>query len=353
MVKADVIVDLQAGDTGKGKVAYNLMNQYGAVMRYNGGGNAGHTIHVRKNPFVCTDKPLYTKVITHQLPCGVLGKRMSIIGPECVVNIADLEAEIRGLELQGFSDVREHLMVDYRAHVVTDTHLEEDGRDVVIGTTKKGIGPAYMSKIERTGIRVGDLPSHNFKVCDVIDVFYNNTRSYFQFPFEDTIRVLCEGAQGYQLDVNFGKYPFVTASHCVSGAVCLNGIPPNAIEKVIGVMKVYETYVGNDPEREMKNDPWLEKIQELGGEIGATTGRKRKVNWLNLNEVVTAIQVNGVTEIYVNKIDILEKVDKYGVYADGLNFISTAKQFQKFVESFIKERTNVTQIRWSRSAQTL
>jgi adenylosuccinate synthase len=344
MVQADVIVDLQAGDCGKGKITSHLAPNYDGVLRYNGGGNAGHTIFVKG-----------VKIVTHQVPCGVLHGKVSIIGPECVVNIDELIDETNMLESFGFNP-KDLLYVDYRTHVITQTHLDEDGKDTRIGTTRKGIGPAYASKANRDGIRIEELVELPFRVGNVYDMFHTNPKSYFINEWGERIanpKILCEGAQGYQLDINFGRYPFVTSSHCTTGAVCLNGIPPQAIDRVFGIMKAYRTYVGNDESWCKSDDPALLKIQTAGNEVGATTGRKRKTDWLDLDEIIPACKVNGVTRIYINKVDVLEEVDKFGVYAGGLNYFSNSENFVKFVETYLRERHDIKDIIWSRSPSTV
>lgn len=342
-IDCDVIVDLQAGDCGKGKIANALAPEYDGVLRYNGGPNAGHTIYIEDR-----------KVVTHQVPCGVFHEKTSIIGPECVVNVEELEAEIRMIEDLGFPEVRKHLYVDYRAHRITKAHLRKDKSDSVIGTTKKGIGPAYADKSNRTGQRVGDIPESDrtFQVGDVYDMFFGSTpKKYFPFMSWDKsrLRLLAEGAQGYQLDINFGRYPYVTSSHCVAGAVCLNGLAPKNINKVYGVMKAYQTYVGNDASWGKSKDTALKDIQWVGKEFGATTGRERKTDWLDLDAIIPACKINGVSRIYINKMDVLEQVGKFAVYAQGLNHFSTSENFVNFVEAYIHERHWDTEIIWSRS----
>lgn len=345
-LKCDVIVDLQAGDSGKGKIANALAPYYDGVMRYNGGPNAGHTIYIGDQ-----------KVVTHQVPCGVFHNKPSIIGPECVVNVEELEAEIQMIEDLGFEKVRELLYVDYRAHRITKEHLRKDKSDSVIGTTKKGIGPAYADKSNRVGLRVGDIPEskQTFLVGDVYDIFYgSHYTKYFSPEWDrDYTLLLAEGAQGYQLDINFGRYPFVTSSHCVAGGVCLNGIAPRDIGEVIGVMKAYQTYVGNDKTWCKSKDPALKEIQVAGNEFGATTGRERKTDWLDLDAIIPACKISGVSRIYINKIDVLEGVGKFGVYAQGLNNFSTSKNFVNFVEAYIYARHPKVGIIWSRSPKTV
>jgi adenylosuccinate synthase len=335
----DVIVDLQYGDTGKGKVAHALAasGEYNLVLRYNGGANAGHTVYHNGQ-----------KVVTHQVPIGVLFGIKSVIGPGCVVNIGALAREIQDLMFLGIK-TEGLIFVDKRAHVVTQQHLEEDGSDAKIGTTKQGIGPAYRDKYGRVGKRIGDdvlsdfgkeFTSSMFTVVDIYEMLYSNRESY---------QILCEGAQGFHLDVDWGEYPYVTSSHCTIGSAVLNGIPPKKIRKVIGTMKAYETYVGNRTDYTDETNPIFKRIQELGQEFGATTGRPRKVNWMSLDRVIMATNVNGVTDIIINKADVLQEAGQFSTIFDGVR--CTFKEydnFKNFVDSIIHEQCGYKiKITWS------
>jgi adenylosuccinate synthase len=328
---ADAIVDLQAGDTGKGKVAHAIAKDYDLVIRYNGGANAGHTVYHDGQ-----------KIVTHQVPIGVLFGIPSVIGLGCVVNIQKLIEEIRQLNSQGIF-TEGLILIDKRAHIVTDTHIEEDSLDLKIGTTRQGIGPTYRDKYARKGTRIGDINTSmytDFKVVDIYDILHVN-----RVPR----RILCEGAQGFQIDIDWGDYPYVTSSHCTIGSVLLNGIPPQKLRKVIGIMKAYETYSGFKTTFQDENDADLEKIQEAGGEFGATTGRKRKVRWLNLDGVIKAINVNGVTELIINKLDIMDEVGVFKLVRDGkLMQFETMERFKAEVETTINlYTTSVQRIVWS------
>lgn len=282
---ADVIVDLQAGDTGKGKVAHSLASSgdYTHVVRYNGGGNAGHTIFHNGN-----------KYVTHFIPCGVLYGIRSIIGPGCVVDPFKLEKEINELESAGFK-VRENLFIDKRVHIILPSHIEEDSKDQMIGTTKTGNGPAYRNKYNRSGVRAKEyLPKE--MLIDIYEEFHGSNR----------VRILFEGAQGFELDIDWGDYPYVTSSHCTVGSAILNGVPPHKIRNVYGVAKAYRTYVG---QKKFEGDSdFFQLIREEGQEFGATTGRPRQINWIDLNDLAKAINLNGVTNLVINKIDVLDKV---------------------------------------------
>ncbi len=327
---ADVIVDLQAGDTGKGKVAHALAKEYDLILRYNGGANAGHTVYHDGK-----------KVVTHLVPIGVLFGIPSVIGLGCVVNIKKLEQEIKDLNDSGFN-TDGLIFVDERAHLVLDKHIEEDSSESKIGTTRQGIGPTYRDKYNRTGMRMGGLgtqPSSLFSVIDTYELFHNKHNDW---------KILCEGAQGFQIDIDWGDYPYVTSSHCTIGSAILNGIPPQSISKVFGIMKAYETYSGFKTTFQDENDTILQQIQEAGGEFGATTGRKRKVRWLDLDGVIKAININGVTDLIINKADILEKVGTFKYMFKGqLTECESLTDFQDRVEQILNRNTEVIHITWS------
>ena len=293
---ADVIVDLQFGDTGKGKVAHALAasGDYNMVLRYNGGSNAGHTVYHNGK-----------KIVTHQVPIGVLFGIPSVIGLGCVVNVEKLVEEIEELNNAGI-DTRDLIFVDRRAHLVQPHHLKEDAKDTEIGTTKQGIGPAYRDKYWRKGTRASEVAVD--KEATFIPPFW--VIDFYQeiLQSDEQYKILCEGAQGFHLDIDWGEYPYVTSSHCTVGSACLNGIPPQKIRKVIGTMKAYETYVGNRTDYTDSENEVFKKIAEVGQEFGATTGRPRKVNWLSLSNVIQAANINGVTDLIINKADVLKAV---------------------------------------------
>lgn len=315
-MKADVIVDLQYGDCGKGKVAHHLARtrNYTHVLRYNGGCNAGHTIYHNGKKF-----------ITHHVPCGVFFGIKSIIGSGCVVNPQQLLKEIRELE-EGGVDTKGLIFVAKNAHVITQDHLDEENAEKKIGTTKRGNGPAYRDKYARTGIRAKDCPELEPFLIDLLPEL-NQPENY----------VLCEGAQGFGLDIDWGDYPFVTSSHCTTAGALLNGIPPKALNEVWGVMKCYETYVG--AKKFELNNPVFSKIRTIGKEYGATTGRPRQVSWTDMNLVSNAILVNGVTHVVINKMDVLDEVGTWNVFdQDGqVNVLNDQEGFQNYFLNFLKE----------------
>ena len=329
---ADIIVDLQAGDTGKGKVAHHLSkipNEYTHVVRYNGGGNAGHTIYHDGEKFV-----------THYIPVGVIYGIKSIIGPGCVVNVKDLFKEIEELELGGFK-VRQNLWIDKRVHIITDEHQNEEGSETKIGTTKKGNGPCYRDKYSRTGLRAESVPELENFLIDCYEEFHET---------DGQVRILFEGAQGFELDIDWGDYPYVTSSHCTVGGAILNGVPPQKIRNVYGVCNAYRTYVGNKEFE--KPSEIFDKIREVGNEYGATTGRKRQIDWINFDDIIKACNINGVTHLIINKLDVLEEVNNFSFYYKDNNVTSngTSEFFQTYFKLTIKVKCpDIEEITFSKS----
>ena len=287
MQKLDIIVDLQYGDSGKGKVAHFLCkkNTYTHVLRYNGGSNAGHTIFHKGKKFV-----------THQVPVGVFYGIRSIIGNGCAVDPEALAKEIKELE-EADVKVKGILFVARNAHVVTSKHKQEDGGDKKIGTTKRGIGPMYRDKYARVGVRAESVSSLKPYLVDLYQEFHSSRKNSV---------ILGEGAQGFGLDIDWGDYPFVTSSHCTTAGALLNGFSPKEVRNVWGVAKAYETYVGN--KKFEPSEKIFQKIRDVGEEYGATTGRPRQCNWMDMDMLEKAIKINGVTHLVINKIDVLNSI---------------------------------------------
>ena len=317
MLTADVIVDLQYGDCGKGKVAHFLCKtkKYTHVLRYNGGANAGHTIFHNGKKFV-----------THQIPAGVFFGIKSVIGSGCVLDPEQFFAELKMLN-EGGVDTAGKIFVAENAHIITTEYKEEDKRvGAKIGTTGRGNGPAYREKYGRTGKRATTVPELAPYLLDLYKEWYSGKK----------VHVLAEGAQGFGLDIDWGDYPFVTSSHCTTAGALLNGLPPTAIKHVWGVAKVYETYVGSkkfQPEGEV-----FDKIADIGEEYGATTGRRRQTNWMDMQTLERAIRMNGVTHIVFNKVDVLRTVGQWAAYEDGKKIeFKNEKQFYDFIGKRLKK----------------
>ena len=288
-IDVDVVLGLQFGDEGKGKITHRLAKQgYDAVFRFNGGGNAGHTIYHNGQ-----------KYVTHLIPCGIFYNTLSVIGNGCVVDINKFFVELDYLRNNGFDTSL--VKIATNAHLITEEHKEEDSKDVKIGTTRTGNGPCYRDKYARKGVRADNFSELKPYLIDTYDLIYNSGAESF----------LAEGAQAFGLDIDWGDYPYVTSSHCGIGAVLLNGFNHNHIRNVYGVMKAYSTYVG--AKKFEPDEPQFDKLRNIGGEFGATTGRPRQCNWLDLNLVEKAVKINGVNHILVNKMDILQSLSKeYG-----------------------------------------
>jgi len=324
MIKfADVILDLQQGDCGKGKISSHLTKKgtYTHVVRFNGSNNAGHTIYHDNK-----------KLVTHSIPAGVIHGVKSIIGPGCVLNVNHFFKELKELEDAGIA-TGEAVFVANNTHIITESHITEDRTDVKIGTTRRGNGPAYRDKYDRKGIRAKEIPELKPYLIDVYDEFYG----------DKDCRILLEGAQGFYLDIDWGDYPYVTSSHCTVGSAIMNGVPPQKIRHVWGAAKIYETYVGSK-RFEPEGSVFL-KIRELGSEFGATTGRPRQCNWLNLDNLQKALLINGVTDLVLSKIDVLQQLGVWSLYHGG-NLVSFSSE-NDMVEYIIDSLNPTLRIYWS------
>jgi len=299
MIKAvDIIFGLAWGDEGKGKISNAISKNYDIVCRWNGGPNAGHTVYLN-------DK----KYKTHLIPCGVFQNKLSVIGPNCVINIDKFFDEIEYLKREGFDTSL--IKVSPKAHIITEKHIQYDLKFLKpkLGTTGQGIAPAYADKALRTGKLAG-----------------NYLDKQYLWDGELYGEILCEGAQSFWLDLNYGDYPYVTSSETLPYSACSLGFSPKKIREIIGVAKIYDTKSGVDPlfPESLWLDEELNKIIHLGKEYGTTTGRKRLVNWLNFNKLLNAIRISGTTKLIINKCDILQELNIFKIRLDnelGPNFI--------------------------------
>jgi adenylosuccinate synthase len=335
-----VVVGAQWGDEGKGKLVDVLAERADWVVRYQGGANAGHTVHIADKSFVL-----------HQIPSGILhpGVRCAI-GNGVVLDVETLFAEIDELVSDGI-DVEGRLYVSDRAHLVLPYHKLVDGQSSAskeIGTTGRGIGPAYEDKYGRRGIRVLDLrdPERLRKLVErgvahaniqlatsgpkradvgyTLDVLDRFTKRLLPLAEDVGLKihraisggaaVLLEGAQGSLLDIDHGTYPYVTSSSTTSGGAATGvGIAPKELDSVIGVVKAYTTRVGNGPLPTEFDEPLATEIRQLGNEFGATTGRPRRCGWFDGVVVRYAARVNGLTDLAVTKLDVLDTIDRIGL----------------------------------------
>lgn len=285
----DICCGLNWGDEAKGKIVAELAksNNYNFICRWAGGSNAGHTVYVNG-----------TKFKTHIIPCGIFYNIPSIIGPECVVNINSFNKEIEYLRANGFNT--DLIKISPNAHLITEYHIKEDIEKYKSqGTTAQGIAPCYRDKYGRIGKRVRDVEYFKSYIWD--EQLYGN--------------ILCEGAQGFWLDINQGNYPYVTSSSTLPYAACSLGFSPKLIRKIYGASKIYDTRSGIDPdfpEELLKDDELLSIIKE-GKEYGTTTNRMRKVNWLNLDKLIKSINISGTTDIIISKTDIVDKLKKFKI----------------------------------------
>ena len=317
-MKQDVLIGLQHGDEGKGKISKCLsdMNNYDCYVRFNGGPNAGHTIIYNNE-----------EIVLHQLPCGILKNKPCLISSDCVVDIDKLKSEIILLESKGIK-VIDNLYISNMCHIITEESIMEDCKNNKIGTTNSGIGQTYSKKALRTGKRIECIEQYEPKIYTLVEPFM------FLDKFKN---IFFEGAQGFELDINYGDYPYVTSSSCIAQSIFRNGGNMFKNTEVFGVCKLYDTYVGSKDFGD-ETDKDLIKLGEIGEEFGATTGRKRKCNWLNLKKLLIACNINRVSTIYINKCDIIKKLGIYKLYdiQDKLFIFSKYDDMIEYIEITLK-----------------
>ncbi|MCH5214561.1 MAG: adenylosuccinate synthase [Muribaculaceae bacterium] len=336
MQKLDVVLGLQWGDEGKGKIVDVLTPRYDVVARFQGGPNAGHSLYFGDKSFVL-----------HTVPSGIFREgTMNLIGNGVVIDPVILLEEIKDIEKMGI-DVASKLYISKRAHLILPTHLlldrasEQAKGDKKVGTTGKGIGPAYTDKISRNGLRVGDLlrPDFNARfdalvrehksrlngvelsgipkwigaVMELVERFGKNfidSEIVINRWLKENKTILAEGAQGSLLDIDFGSYPFVTSSSTLCAGACTGlGVAPTHIGEVYGIFKAYCTRVGAGPFPTELDDATGEELRQAGHEFGATTGRPRRCGWLDLVALKQTIMLNGVTSLIMMKSDVLDTFD--------------------------------------------
>ena len=299
----DIVIGLVYGDEGKGKITNYLSHQASLTpnanenlcIRYNGGPNAGHTIYINGQ-----------KLVTHQVPTGVLYGMSGLIGDNCYVDLYKLNKELLELEeLTQDYTIRQRLFISGNANLILQKHLLNDSKETKIGTTRSGIGPCAIDKYGRTGQRLNNNIEHLSNIIPISNIV--DSYLIIQEKVQKHKYILVEGAQGFGLDINHGNYPFVTSSHCCA-TDCLNiGIPMKYIRNIYGVCKAYDTYVGAKKFQDTE-DSTLRELQIQGEEFGATTGRERQCNYLNLNFLIKSININNCSQVIINKCDILQNV---------------------------------------------
>ena len=338
----DVILGLQWGDEGKGKIVDYFAPKYDVVARFQGGPNAGHTLYVDGK-----------KIVLHQIPSGIFHQdKINLIGNGVVLDPVTLKRECATVAAMGI-DIKKNLFISQRTNIIVPTHRALDKASEIqkgdnkIGSTLKGIGPAYMDKTGRNALRVGDLLDKNF-TTQYIKLRLKHQRLLDNFNFNEDItaweeeffealeflktlnivngeylindkiaagkNILAEGAQGSMLDIDFGTFPFVTSSNTISAGVCTGlGIAPNKINEVIGITKAYCTRVGGGPFPTELFDETGEELRKIGGEFGATTGRPRRCGWMDLVALKFSCMINGVTQIVMTKADVLDSFEELKV----------------------------------------
>ena len=319
----DVIYGLAWGDEGKGKISNAMAKHYDWVCRWNGGPNAGHTVYVKGK-----------KYKTHSVPSGIFAGKQCLIGPGCVININKMLEELRMLTMAEF-DIN-LVKIHPNAHIITEEHIAYDKQHLShLGTTSQGIAPCYADKMLRKGKRAVEV-----------------LEAKWIWDGQLSGKILCEGAQSVWLDIDHGDYPYVTSSTTMPYGACSLGFSPRKIRRLIGVAKAYDTKSGVDPlfPESLWDDSVLNSIIKFGDEYGSTTGRKRLVNWLNLDKLVHSIKLSGCTELIVNKCDILEKVGIYKVITNGeLKEFSSLKEMKSFIYDtlIMADGSDLHEVTWS------
>lgn len=339
-MSVDVLLGLQWGDEGKGKIVDFLAPKYDFIARYQGGPNAGHTIYLEG-----------TKFVLHTIPSGIFHKNIgNIIGNGVVINPITLLGEIKTLEAAKV-DILSRLYIARKASLILPTHIELDKAseqkrgDAKIGSTLRGISPAYMDRTGRNALKIGEIFTPNFyekyitlrdkhlemissmgyeadlskeqEWLDSLESLKNYTfidcEQFVNAQLQAGKKILAEGAQGAMLDIDYGTYPFVTSSNTITGGVCAGlGVAPQKIKEVYGITKAYCTRVGSGPFPTELHDATGEKLRKDGGEFGATTGRPRRCGWIDFVALRYACMLNGVTKLCITKIDVLNNFEDIG-----------------------------------------
>lgn len=341
-MKVDVLLGLQWGDEGKGKVVDVLTPEYDVIARFQGGPNAGHTLEFDG-----------IKHVLHTIPSGIFhNNKENVVGNGVVIDPIIFIKEIDALKKMGLN-INERLAISRKAHLILPTHRlldaasEQAKGKQKIGSTLKGIGPTYMDKTGRNGLRVGDVETTDFHkkyeqlrdkhlqilaqydfeydLKEMEEEWLNCMETFKQFRLIDSEhfinkarkenqKVLAEGAQGTLLDIDFGSYPFVTSSNTITAGACTGlGVAPNQIGEVFGIFKAYCTRVGSGPFPTELHDEVGEEIRKAGNEFGATTGRPRRCGWIDLPALKYAIMINGVTQLIMTKADVLSEFENIKV----------------------------------------
>lgn len=349
-MKVDVLLGLQWGDEGKGKIVDVLTPKYDIVARFQGGPNAGHTIEFDGNKFVL-----------HTIPSGIFNQNtINVIGNGVIIDPCIFEKELINLSNHQI-ETKQHLYISKKAHLILPTHrlldaaYEKSKGDLKIGSTLKGIGPTYTDKVARNGLRIGNILEPDFKArYEMLKQKHLEILEFYKFDYSqhkldgilfseyeeqwfaslDVVKqynlidseyfinaalkqgksILAEGAQGSLLDVDFGSYPFVTSSNTITAAVCSGlGISPKNVGKVYGIFKAYCTRVGSGPFPTELDDEDGQKLRDVGNEYGSTTGRPRRCGWLDIPALKYSIMLNGVDELLMMKADVLSPFEKIKV----------------------------------------
>lgn len=311
------VIGMEWGDEGKGKIVDFLAEKADIIARFNGGNNAGHTIEIGNS-----------KTVLHLIPSGVMHKnKLNVVGNGLVIDPKVLLQEIKNLEKKNIKITPQDFIISENAHVILPHHIEEDKKTgAAIGTTARGIGPAYTDKAARIGLKFYEFVDNDIfkkrfgnaefypeykKYAEELKPYIQDTTSIMNDSINKGKKIIFEGAQGTLLDIDHGTYPFVTSSNCTAGGISTGlGISPKKIQSVLGVCKAYKTRVGNGPFPTEITGSTGEKIQKIGKEFGATTGRQRRVGWFDALVGKYSVMLNGIDSIALTKLDVFTTIEK-------------------------------------------
>lgn len=343
----DIVLDGRYGDSGKGKIVYDLLQKRGhqLCVKFNGGPNAGHTIYRLRNN-------KYEKIALHMLPIGLIKEGVyNLISSDCVIDITKLKYEIEYLKLFDI-DITNRLFISKSCHIITLENIEHDKQTNVIGTTCSGIGPTYSKKALRTGQRIEDFKEE----IENMGIHVVNMRYFWETPFiqNNIDSVIMEGSQGFELDINWCKfYPYCTSSTCTLAGAINTGIQLSSIRDIIVSAKAYDTYVGKMVFHQ-PDDNVLEKIAVEGAEFGTTTGRKRQCNYLNLDDYKISIRINNGSICIINKCDILNSVEVYKIYSnDKLMEFKNLEDMKMYIKNELMNIKGVREVIFSSNKYTI
>lgn len=331
----DVVLDMRAGDSGKGVVSYDLLktNSHNLCIKFNGGPNAGNTIYIKSDEEAtteATEASTYKKMVLHMLPIGMAKSDVyNLISSDCVIDIEKFKKELDYVKSYGI-DITGRIFISKACHIITQENIDFDRQNNLVGTTCSGIAPTYSNKMLRIGKRVENYADE----FEAMGVQVIDMRKFWtsDFVINNIKGVLLQGSQGFELDINWcGHYPYCTSSTCTLGGAVNTGFPLKSLRNIYGIAKIYDTYVGS-MKFQPPDDEDLVQIAEHGHEFGSTTGRRRQCNYLNLDALKEGLIINNCNKCIINKVDIVADLGIFKLYHKGeLKTFNTLDDMLNFI----------------------